>query len=73
MIWSWVRICYARAMHTQPVLIKRYAGRRLYNTASASYVTVEDLAEMAFNRIRFTVREAETGKDITRKVLEELN
>jgi len=60
-------------MNTEPILIKRYAARRLYNTASASYVTVDDLAELVFHRIRFTVRDAETGQDITRNMLDQLN
>ena len=48
------------------VLIKRYAGRRLYHTVNATYVTRDDLANMILAGERFTVREAETGTDITR-------
>jgi polyhydroxyalkanoate synthesis repressor PhaR len=51
-------------------LIKRYAGERLYNTATASYVSLSDLARMVLRGQRFIVREAETGADITRSLLD---
>jgi polyhydroxyalkanoate synthesis repressor PhaR len=56
-----------------PVLIKRYAGRRLYNTADLEYVTFEDLSEMVLARRRFVVRDAATGDDITAKILDRLH
>jgi polyhydroxyalkanoate synthesis repressor PhaR len=55
------------------VLIKRYAGRRLYDTVNASYVTLDDLAEIILAGGRFTVRDAETGTDITRDILDRLH
>jgi polyhydroxyalkanoate synthesis repressor PhaR len=60
-------------MQLEPVLIKRYAGRRLYNTATATYLTLDDLAEMVIQRARFIVQDAETGEDITRDILDRLH
>jgi polyhydroxyalkanoate synthesis repressor PhaR len=51
-----------------PVPIKKYADR-LYNTATASYATFGDLAEMLKRRRAFVVTDAKTGEDITRSVL----
>jgi polyhydroxyalkanoate synthesis repressor PhaR len=50
-------------------LVKRYARSRLYDTQSASYVTVVDLRSWAARGVRFTVIDVETGDDITRVVL----
>jgi polyhydroxyalkanoate synthesis repressor PhaR len=58
---------------TDPVLIKRYANRRLYNTVSATYVSVDHLANMILDGERFIVRDAETGADITRDILDRLH
>jgi PHB/PHA accumulation regulator DNA-binding domain len=55
------------------VLIKRYAGRRLYDTMNSTYVTLDDLANMILAGERFTVRDAETGTDITRDILDRLH
>lgn len=52
-----------------PVTIKKYANRRLYNTATSSYVTLDHLAEMVKEGIDFAVYDAKTGEDITRSVL----
>jgi len=60
-------------MNVEPILIKRYAGKRLYSTLSASYVTLEDLADMVLRRIKFVVRDAQTGADITLDYLKRLN
>jgi len=54
------------------VVIKKYANRRLYNTAKSSYVTLEHLAEMVRNGEDFVVRDAKTGEDITRSVLTQI-
>jgi polyhydroxyalkanoate synthesis repressor PhaR len=54
---------------TDLTLIKRYAGRRLYNTVTLTYVTLDDLAEMILDGHRFVVRDAETGDDITHDIL----
>ena len=60
-------------MNVEPVLIKRYAGHRLYNTVTAAYVSVDDLEEMVLQGTRFIVREAETGRNITRDILDRLH
>ena len=51
------------------VIIKKYANRRLYNTASSSYVTLEHLREMVKEGVDFVVYDAKTSEDITRSVL----
>ena len=52
-----------------PVTIKKYANRRLYNTGTSTYVTLEDLATMVKSGEDFQVFDAKTGEDITRSVL----
>ena len=54
------------------VTIKKYANRRLYNTATSSYVTLETLCEMVRNGEDFVVRDAKSGDDITRQVLTQI-
>ena len=54
------------------VVIKKYANRRLYNTASSSYVTLEHLAEMVKQGIDFVVYDAKTNDEITRTVLTQI-
>ena len=56
----------------RPVVIKKYANRRLYNTATSSYVTLDDLAKMIKKGADFTVFDAKTGEDITRSVLTQI-
>lgn len=56
----------------QPVIVKKYANRRLYNTESSSYVTLETLAEMVRKNRDFVVYDAKTGEDITRAVLTQI-
>ena len=53
----------------QRVIIKKYANRRLYNTASSSYVTLEHLSDMVKEGVDFVVYDAKTNDDITRSVL----
>jgi polyhydroxyalkanoate synthesis repressor PhaR len=55
-----------------PVVVKKYANRRLYNTESSSYVTLEDLATMVRQGRLFTVFDAKSGEDITRSVLTQI-
>jgi polyhydroxyalkanoate synthesis repressor PhaR len=55
-----------------PVVVKKYANRRLYNTATSSYVTLEDLAKMIKEGGDFIVHDAKTGEDITRSVLTQI-
>ena len=56
----------------EPVKIKKYANRRLYNTGTSTYVTLEDLATMVKNGEDFAVEDAKTGEDITRSVLTQI-
>lgn len=56
----------------QPITIKKYANRRLYNTGTSTYVTLEDLAEMVKAGEDFVVFDAKTGEDITRSVLAQI-
>lgn len=56
----------------EPIKIKKYANRRLYNTATSTYVTLEDLADMVKDGVDFTVADAKTGEDITRLVLTQI-
>jgi polyhydroxyalkanoate synthesis repressor PhaR len=51
------------------ITIKKYANRRLYNTETSSYVTLDNLSEMVKEGKEFTVHDAKTGEDITRQVL----
>ena len=60
------------ANSTEPVTIKKYANRRLYNTGTISYVTLEDLATMVKAGEDFVVYDAKTGEDITRSVLAQI-
>ncbi len=55
-----------------PVVIKKYANRRLYNTSSSSYVTLEHLSEMVKEGVDFVVFDAKTNDDITRSVLTQI-
>ncbi len=52
-----------------PIAIKKYANRRLYNTASSSYVTIDGLAAMVAEGMDFRVFDAQSGEDITAVVL----
>ena len=54
------------------VTIKKYANRRLYNTATSSYVTLDNLCDMVRNGEDFVVRDARSGEDITRQVLTQI-
>jgi polyhydroxyalkanoate synthesis repressor PhaR len=60
------------AKSDEPVKIKKYANRRLYNTGTSSYVTLEDLAVMVKAGEDFLVEDAKTGEDITRQVLAQI-
>ena len=56
----------------EPVTIKKYANRRLYNTGTSTYVTLEDLAAMVKKGEDFVVYDAKTGEEITRSVLAQI-
>ena len=55
-----------------PVTIKKYANRRLYNTATSSYVTLDHLCQMVQDGVEFVVYDAKSGEDITRGVLTQI-
>ena len=57
---------------TDPVVIKKYANRRLYNTDTSSYVTLDDLAEMVRAERDFSVFDAKTSEDLTHAVLTQI-
>lgn len=54
------------------ITIKKYANRRLYNTATSSYVTLDHLCQMVKEGVEFVVYDAKTGDDITRQVLTQI-
>jgi polyhydroxyalkanoate synthesis repressor PhaR len=60
------------AKSEEPITIKKYANRRLYNTGTSTYVTLEDLATMVKSGEDFLVYDAKTGDDITRSVLAQI-
>lgn len=62
----------AHAGSSEPVVIKKYANRRLYNTANSAYVTLDHLSEMVRAGVDFVVQDAKTGDDITRSVLTQI-
>ena len=55
-----------------PITIKKYANRRLYNTATSSYVTLDHLCQMVQDDVDFVVYDAKSGEDITRAVLTQI-
>ncbi len=61
-----------KADEKPPVVVKKYANRRLYNTESSSYITLENLAEMVRLGRDFVVYDAKSGDDITRSVLTQI-
>ncbi len=62
----------ATESQSDPVIIKKYANRRLYNTDTSSYVTLDDLAEMVKAGRDFSVHDAKTGEDLTHAVLTQI-
>jgi len=58
-----------KTVEGEPITIKKYANRRLYNTATSSYVTLDYLSQMVKDGEDFVVNDAKTGEDITRQVL----
>lgn len=55
-----------------PIVIKKYANRRLYDTQTSSYVTLEDLCRMVKEDKEFVVRDAKTNEDLTRQILTQI-
>src|SRR5262245_9455735 len=60
------------ASDAKPVVVKKYANRRLYNTGTSTYVTLDDLAKMIKDGGNFVAYDAKTGEDITRSVLTQI-
>jgi len=56
----------------EPIIVKKYANRRLYNTATSNYITLDDLATMVRNNVDFQVIDAKSGEDITRSILTQI-
>ncbi len=56
----------------EPIVIKKYANRRLYNTDTSSYVTLDDLCDMVKEGSDFIVYDAKSGEDLTRTVLTQI-
>jgi polyhydroxyalkanoate synthesis repressor PhaR len=63
---------HARKAATDKVVIQKYANRRLYNKATSTYITLDDLAGMVREGVDFVVYDAKSGEDITRKVLTQI-
>lgn len=55
-----------------PIIIKKYANRRLYNTGTSSYITLDDLAAMTRENVEFQVVDAKSGDDITHAILTQI-
>lgn len=55
-----------------PIIIKKYANRRLYDTSTSSYVTLDHLSDLVRRSVDFEVRDAKTGEDLTRAVLTQI-
>ena len=62
----------AGAGNGEPVVIKKYANRRLYNTSTSTYVTLEDLAKMVRENVDFVVFDAKTNEELTRQILTQI-
>ena len=56
----------------EPIVVKKYANRRLYDTGRSAYVTLEDLNEMVKDNIDFVVLDAKSGEDLTRSALTQI-
>ncbi|MEL7446372.1 MAG: polyhydroxyalkanoate synthesis repressor PhaR [Pseudomonadota bacterium] len=60
------------ASDTDVITIKKYANRRLYNTSTSSYITLDDLAKMVRDNVEFQVLDAKSGDDITHSILTQI-
>jgi polyhydroxyalkanoate synthesis repressor PhaR len=58
-----------KSQSSEPIVIKKYANRRLYNTDTSSYVTLDDLCTMVKEGAEFIVYDAKSGEDLTRQIL----
>jgi len=71
-VWKTTMIMEKNVSDSGSIMIKKYANRRLYNTATSSYVTLEHLCRMVKDGANFVVHDAKTGEDITRSVLTQI-
>ena len=72
-IYLWGKILAEKNTEAKkPIVIKKYANRRLYNTATSSYVTLDHLSQMVKEGEDFTVYDAKSNEDITRSVLTQI-
>ena len=55
-----------------PILIKKYLNRRLYNTATSSYIVLDDVIELINSKTPFIIQDKKTGEDITRSILNQI-
>lgn len=62
----------SEAPQAEPVVIKKYANRRLYDTETSAYITLEDLCDRVKDGKEFVVLDAKTGQDLTRQVLTQI-
>lgn len=62
----------SKARDGETVVIKKYANRRLYNTATSAYVTLDDLAKMVRDGVDFVVFDAKTNEELTRQILTQI-
>lgn len=63
---------HSKAKENQPVIIKKYANRRLYDTQVSAYITLEDLCDRVKKGSEFIVLDAKTGQDLTRQILTQI-
>ncbi|BEV00146.1 polyhydroxyalkanoate synthesis repressor PhaR [Novosphingobium olei] len=61
-----------QAKDGEAVIIKKYANRRLYNTSTSSYITLDHLAQMVKDNVDFQVIDAKTGADLTHTILTQI-
>lgn len=61
-----------KKQQAEPIVIKKYANRRLYNTDTSSYVTLDDLCDMVKEGADFIVYDAKSGEDLTRQILTQI-
>jgi len=70
--WGVLKVSPSKSGSGEPITIKKYANRRLYNTATSSYVTLDNLCQMVKDGHDFVVYDAKSGEDITRSVLTQI-
>ncbi len=71
-LWIGSVMAEANGKDGETVIIKKYANRRLYNTKSSSYITLEHLAKMTRDGVEFKVLDAKSGNDITHQILTQI-